>query len=596
MVAKLVVEEGDLKGLSLTLENGDSWIIGRDPDECQLVIEDPLVSRKHFIARETSEGIVIENLSPTNPLYVNDEALMTFPRLLHQGDTIQLGNQVFRFYEDASAHVIPDSNDISDEEFTDEESMPDADVIPTDTIDEDWLKPEVESDEVEETSRELQENEDSAFFSEKQNQPNNEKNTENTFTESMNTEQDETEEPYITHYDTILKEDNEDIGSLAEINFGLSEVGRWLLKVIGGPNNGAEFYMENGSDYLIGTDPHSCDIVFHDTSVSRQHAKISITSEDTIIIEDLKSRNGVIVDGVKIQDKSIVNPNAIITLGTTSFAVYDREGEMHTIISPLLPSILKALQKEESSKSVAEQSLDGSLEDDESSRAYPEEIEENLRQPPRSLGPLILLAFMVGLFVVAGLGTYALFKTEPVVVESQENADELIQQKLKNFPAVRYSYNKANQKLLLIGHVSTPDEKRELLYQAESLKFIKSIDESGIVIDEYQWKEFNSIISKNPQWKGVRIYSPEAGQFVLTGYLKTRKQASELSSYVSSIFSYIDLLKKEVVVEEDIISQIYTWLQTANLPNIIPQMTNGDLTLTGNAPSDKLKNVDEIIA
>ena len=44
MVGKLVIEEGDLKGLSLSLEEGNTWTIGRDPDECQLVIEDPLVS------------------------------------------------------------------------------------------------------------------------------------------------------------------------------------------------------------------------------------------------------------------------------------------------------------------------------------------------------------------------------------------------------------------------------------------------------------------------------------------------------------------------------------------------------------------------
>ncbi len=57
MVAKLVIEEGDFKGLSLSLEGRESWIIGRDPDECQLVIEDPLVSRKHLLIQYTSEGI-----------------------------------------------------------------------------------------------------------------------------------------------------------------------------------------------------------------------------------------------------------------------------------------------------------------------------------------------------------------------------------------------------------------------------------------------------------------------------------------------------------------------------------------------------------
>ncbi len=133
--------------------------------------------------------------------------------------------------------------------------------------------------------------------------------------------------------------------ALAEINFEIVDTGRWLLKVIGGPNNGAEFSMQSSNSYTIGTDPNTCDIVFHDTSVSRQHAKITITDEDILWIEDLKSRNGTLIDGEQLKNKTQLNPNTVISIGTTSFVVYDREGEMQTIISPLLPSIVKTLQR-----------------------------------------------------------------------------------------------------------------------------------------------------------------------------------------------------------------------------------------------------------
>lgn len=122
MVAKLVVEEGDLKGLSLSLEEGNAWTIGRDPDECQLVIEDPLVSRKHLIVRRTPEGIVVENLSGTNPALVNDEEIENQPRLLQNGDTIKIGNEILRFYEDSSAHVIEE--EASDAESDEIENLP----------------------------------------------------------------------------------------------------------------------------------------------------------------------------------------------------------------------------------------------------------------------------------------------------------------------------------------------------------------------------------------------------------------------------------------------------------------------------------------
>lgn len=69
--------------------------------------------------------------------------------------------------------------------------------------------------------------------------------------------------------------------------------------------------------------------------------------DDELIIQDQKSRNGVLISGIQIDQQDSLLPGNIVTLGTTSFIVYDREGEMHTIISPLLPSIVKVLQGEE---------------------------------------------------------------------------------------------------------------------------------------------------------------------------------------------------------------------------------------------------------
>jgi len=149
---------------------------------------------------------------------------------------------------------------------------------------------------------------------------------------------------------SIFDEEPSDKHKLAEINFGILETGRWLLKVISGPNNGAEFSMQAGNSYIIGTDPNACDIVFHDTSVSRQHTRITVNSDDTLLVEDLKSRNGTLVDGERLQGKSPLPSNTLVALGTSSFVIFDREGEMQTIISPLMPSIVKTLQADEAKK------------------------------------------------------------------------------------------------------------------------------------------------------------------------------------------------------------------------------------------------------
>lgn len=545
MVAKLLIEEGDLKGLSLSLEDGEAWTIGRDPDECQLVIEDPLVSRKHLLAYRTPEGIMVKNLSATNPTLINDEEINDQPRLLQNGDTLKIGNEVLRFYEDSSAHIL----------------------------DEDLSNPELEFDEIENSAPD-------EIFSEPEVPP-------------LATPSDST-----SRQDTIFGEESDHSNHLAEIDFGIIETGRWLLKVISGPNNGAEFYMQSGNSYVIGTDPHSCDIVFHDTSVSRQHIRMIVTPEDTLFIEDLKSRNGVLINGTLIEGKQELIPNTIITLGTTSFVVYDREGEMQTIISPLLPSIVKVLQQEPVK-----------TEEIEAPTAPPPEPKEiadfeaptkPIEAPPppkpaRQFAPYIALTAIIGLFVLASIGTSTLFHEEPIVMRAYENTDELTQQALLPFPAVRWTFNKSNGGLLLFGHVSTLAEKNQLLYNLGSLHFIKNIDDHGLIIDEGVWNEVNSLLSSNPAWKGITIYSSAAGQFILSGELQTRKQSEQLSSYLSLNFPYLDLLKKQIVVEEDVVNQVQVWLQEAQLSEVVPTMIHGELTLNGTIPPNKVDQFNDII-
>lgn len=534
MVARLVAEEGDLKGLVFSLEAGDEWIIGRDPDECSLVIQDPLVSRKHLIAKRSSEGIFVENLSSTNPSLVNDEEIGKEPRLLQQGDTIKIGNETFRYYSESSAHILDEEmpSVVTPIEFDDH--APSATAQPPPLL--------LEGNEKEDREEDKEET------------------------------------------DTVFDEEEGAKSPLAEINFGITETGRWLLKVIGGPNNGAEFYMQAGHSYILGTDPHTCDIVFHDTSVSRQHAKITVTAEDTLLIEDLKSRNGVLISGAPLDGKDALSPSMIVTIGTTSFVVYDREGEMQTIISPLLPSIVKVLQHEEEKPKVE--------------RVVAKEEAAPVPAPPpaRHMGPLVLLAIITGLFVLAGLGTRALFQSEPIVSNVNEKGTELVQEAVDPFPAVRFSFNKNTGNLLLVGHVNSAAEKSQLMYNLQGLKFIKNIDDSGIIIDEFVWQEINSVLANNPAWRGITIHSPAAGQFVLSGYLATRKQAELLSDDISMNFPYLDLLKKQIVVEEDVIAQINAWLQEYNLKNVVPKMANGEISLTGAASTDKAAEIAELIA
>lgn len=502
MSERLVAEEGPLKELILPFEEGEEWVLGRDPDASQLVLEDPAASRKHVLCKRTPNGILIENLSETNPVQVNEEELLS-PRILTEGDTVRIGSNLFRFF----------INPTAEEPLSDE------------------------------------------------------------------------------RHESILGDENEpgttSKHQFADINFDIAETGRWLLKVIGGPNNGAEFSMEPDSTYILGTDPNSCDIVFHDTSVSRQHARLSITADSIIFIEDLKSRNGSLVDGKPIYEKIELNPNTIVSIGTTSFVIYDREGNMQTIISPLLPSIVKVLQKDEKSEKPAESTS-------EIGQETSSEIAPATPPPARSLGALILIAIITGLFVLVAIGTTTLFKSEPIVPAEALN-EQVLPTLLADYPSLKYSFNKNQGSMVLWGHLLTAQDKTQLLYSLQAIPAIKSIDDTGVIIDEYVWQEMNQVLNKNPNWRTVSIQSPAAGQFILTGSLQSRKEADRLYEYVTINFPYLDHLERNVVVEEDIVNDATSQLASIGIVNLQVSYRNGELLISGSVPNNKQQDLASLV-
>ncbi|MFA6914786.1 MAG: type III secretion system inner membrane ring subunit SctD [Parachlamydiales bacterium] len=631
MSAKLVAEEGVLKGLSFPFLEGEEWTIGRDPDNCELVIEDPDASRLHARCHRVANGLVIENLSQEQPTEVNDK-VVDQPRMLQEGDTIKIGSTLFRYHisekeenpassEILESKVSPEKGEsrMSDAEKSHLGSLASGDDAKDQNEEVEPLNSEGEQDVLESSEQEeknppseaaeelleeeiLERQEEKSPISDEQDdifpaeehaigaekysaegqEPSHNTNTESTNKDVMD-----------TIFQDEASNDNKDL--IAEVNFDMLETGRWLLKVVGGPNTGAEFSMQAASNYLIGTDPNTCDIVFHDTSVSRQHARITISDEDTLVLEDLKSRNGTMIDGKKVEGRVALEPNVIVSVGTTSFVVFDREGEMQTIISPMLPSIVKVLQQEENKNEKIEEtaSVVPPL------APLPTEVTSQLEEKPTSkttaLGAFLLISLVTGLFLVVGIGTLALFRSEPVSIEEPLNINATLKDALSPFKDVKYSYNQPSGRLLLVGHVLNATDKNQLIYNLQGLPFVKTIDDKGIIIDEFVTREINPILARNKAWKGVTIQTPQPGQFVLTGYLQTRDQAEQLSEYINTNFPNLDQLDRRIIVEEEVTSSVETMLQKVGIRDVQIKITSGEVTLTGGIPSGKEAEFNRIL-
>jgi pSer/pThr/pTyr-binding forkhead associated (FHA) protein len=67
----------------------DGVVIGRAP-ECDLALDDPLVSRRHARVLVSDLGVAIEDLDSSNGVYVNGVGRRDVTPL-HPGDVIQIG-------------------------------------------------------------------------------------------------------------------------------------------------------------------------------------------------------------------------------------------------------------------------------------------------------------------------------------------------------------------------------------------------------------------------------------------------------------------------------------------------------------------------
>ncbi len=504
MVAKLVALDGPEKGLELILEKGQKWVIGRDPQSCDFLLEDPKVSREHAQIRFENDHYYIKNLSKTNPVLIDNEPVKR-ERKLSFDMSLKIGESHFKLVN-ISFKKKGASSDY--DQIFDDLDEPAISIHP--------LKEEPKESPIEDGN-----------------------------------------------YDTIFQ-DLGDEGTYGDLSEGYVSSERFILKVLSGPNTGAEFSMQKGRSYIIGTDVTGADIIFNDLSVSRHHARISITDEEEILVEDLDSRNGVAVDGEQITGQKLVSSKNLVSLGTTTFLIVDREAGEETIVTP------RATKKPPEEKPTE-----------------PEPFEEVLgAKKQHSLKSMItessfiITGVLIAVILVLGSGAVLLFKTSPVEFPHKDYTKSIQGVLGSEFPDVKFTFTSGVGSLFLVGHVLTTTERDELIYKLDNLSYISQID-NNVVVDEYVSQEMNLILALNPEWQGISVHAPEPGQFVMSGYLPTREDNAELVDYMNLQFPYIDRLTNYVIIEENLYQDVISKLQNYGFYNVSVDLSNGAVTLSG---------------
>lgn len=519
MTAHLIAEDGPQQGLVLNLSQGDEWIVGRSSDVADLIIDDSTVSRKHAKIQRTKDGLFIKNFSKVNPTLVNHEEVRGNVRL-KEGDRIQIGETTFLFSEE----------DIPSHAKKAKQKQPNYDDI----------------------FAELNVPEETSFDG----------TADDTVQAKGNTQDD-------TSYDTVF----EDASEAGQVPFNLPSDTPYLLKVVSGPNAGAEIGMEKGHVYTLGKDPKACDILFQDLSVSRSHAKVTIHDDGVIVIEDLGSRNGTAVNGTPIVGQHVVTPQDLISLGTTVFLIIDRFAPQETIDASIL------------SHNVPETPIE----------PIPVVEEKDWKKEPIPYKHLIIAGSVLAIFLVAFVSFFSLFKTKNIEIVHKEPTSE-IREALSGvkFSGVEFSFNPASGKLFLVGHVLTNVDYQEMRYALHALPYIASIDDT-VVIDEGVSKMMNELLSTHPEWMGINVRAIQPGKFVVMGYLQTVAEMTDLSDYITQNFPYLDRIQNTVVVEDTLSAELKSLLLQHGFSSVTFQLSNGELILSGVYNEKKEKEYEEFV-
>jgi pSer/pThr/pTyr-binding forkhead associated (FHA) protein len=112
-----------------------------------------------------------------------------------------------------------------------------------------------------------------------------------------------------------------------------------LLQVRSGPGTGAIHSVHERATIGRGT---SVDVVIADRAVSRVHASVRVDGR-TVVVEDLESSNGTLVNGQPIAAARRLAPGDVVTVGSTELEVRV-EPDDH-LVTPTTPTEIRLLPR-----------------------------------------------------------------------------------------------------------------------------------------------------------------------------------------------------------------------------------------------------------
>jgi pSer/pThr/pTyr-binding forkhead associated (FHA) protein len=316
--------------------------VGRSED-CHLQIDDPLISRHHFVLKNENGSWYSHKLTQLGVVSVNG---LIMPKIeLHENDEIKCGPYSVIIGEFGPTSRPTPSQPLSEQIFLKpESSIPKpqkAEISLDDFADSADLTPATEDlgvTEVISTTEPLDElgqeegiESDDSFLNDSINEESPESEDSGELEESNLPTEDGFSDAALTEYsdDALSTETNAQEATTffkAFVNYQL---------VLFGDYAPYDRYQIDSTEIFIGRDPKKCQIVLDDPEVSTVHAVLRKTQID-VTLEDLNSSNGTILNGERI-NKAHLSTGDEFVIGSTSFTLETKSDLLDAESDRLMP-------------------------------------------------------------------------------------------------------------------------------------------------------------------------------------------------------------------------------------------------------------------
>ncbi len=502
--------------------------VGRSED-CHVIIDDPLISRHHFVLKNLDSKWICEKLSQLGVVTSNGIPISSLE--IKEGDEIKFGvfavvvSQLPTLAKVITTSRSPDlvnGPEVSFKNFEEER-------LPTQELEETTVLDQSVSENLDDEKNDFIQSDAEESF-------------------SVNDEEILNESSEIAFTDSEVSSYGDDTNALEITKEPESESTRVFKTfvnyelVLFGDHAPYDRFQVDIPEIFIGRDPKKCQIVLDDPEVSTVHAVIRKNLID-ISLEDLNSSNGTLLNGERI-NKSLLSSGDEFVIGSTSFTLETRSDLLDAESNRLMPvESGQTIETEEIEEEVISgDNTEVGFEND----APPEKsiIKRILKDPAKRKKAIYFLAIVViGYVVLDPAPENTTTKQSPATVDSAgKNATDVNKDKNGEKPKVQLS--------------KELEQKRNMAYELgvnfyEQAKYFEAL------------KEFQIVIEIDSEYKKVQSYFKETQNGLKRlEELETQKRAEEERLKNKKIIE--DLLvkareavkEKQVTVAESYFSQI----------------------------------------